>query len=63
MAGGACAQRENSDIFLCFTDEGDLTTAKVCYQALDPLGKFSKMQESNFGHLTTRIAATSGKSK
>ena len=63
MSFGACAQRDNEKIFICFEDFGDSSTYKNCHVTNGPLENFSNLPNSTFGHGNTRIAVTSGKSQ
>ena len=58
--GGACAQRDDAEIFLCFTDVRDDSTYKNCHRSTGPLETFSKLPRSNYEHAGTRTAVTSG---
>ena len=59
---GACAQRDNAEIFICFADDADDTKAhKTCHRADGPFETFSKLPKSKYRHRGTRIAVTSGK--
>ena len=61
MRYGACAQRNDAEVFICFEDKTGRLTWKNCHRATGPLGSFTEVQKSTFGHGGTRIAATSGK--
>lgn len=58
---GACAQRNDAEVFICFESSVDGSTWKNCHRATGPLGSFTEVQKSTYGHGGTRIAATSGK--
>ena len=62
MNFGACAQRNNQDVFICFEDYEDSSTFKNCYRATGPLEMFNNLPSSTHTHSNTRIAVTSGKS-
>ena len=61
MSFGACAQRENDEIYICFENQQNMATAQNCRRAFSPLGTFSKLPNSIYTHRRTRIAVTSGK--
>ena len=61
MSFGACAQRDNEQIFICFEDFDDTSTYKNCHVTNGPLENFSNLPNSTFAHGNTRIAVTSGK--
>ena len=61
MYRGACAQRDNSEVFICFHDRDKGWTMKTCHRAKSPLDEFEKLPDSNHYHRDTRIAVTSGK--
>lgn len=54
---GACTVVKEESIYLCF----DYYDAKQCYVGADPVGAFSKINESQFIHEATRVAASDGK--
>ena len=60
MYFGACAQRDNSEIFICFPDVSNDDTKQRCWRATDPLKKFEPLTNSNYDHRATQIAVTSG---
>ena len=62
MNFGACAQRNNQEVFICFEDYQDSSTFKNCYRATGPLEMFNSLPSSTYTHSNTRIAVTSGKS-
>ena len=62
MIAGACAQRNDTEIFICFEDKDDEKTHKNCHRSNDPLGDFTKLPNSAYKHGSIRIATTSGKS-
>ena len=68
MNAGACAQRHNAEIFICFyredwtgEDEYGHGAYENCQRATGPLEKFSRLPNSTFEHNDARIAVTSGK--
>ena len=61
MIAGACAQRENAEVFICFENIYRIETLRNCHRATDPLKKFSKLPNSTYYHEDTSIAVTSGK--
>ena len=61
MKNGACAQRDDVEIFICFENRKDSSTWKNCRRSTGPLETFSKLPSSNYDHRSTRIAVTSGK--
>ena len=61
MYDGACAQRDNQELFICFEDYDDSSTHKYCHRSTGPLESFSKLPSSNYDHRNGRIAVTSGK--
>ena len=61
MNKGACAQRDNREVFICFEHSFDSSTWKHCYRSNSPLEAFSEMPSSTYDHRMTRIAVTSGK--
>ena len=61
MANGACAQRDNAEIFICFENWDDKSTWKNCHRSIGPLEAFSKLPSSTYEHRKIRIAVTSGK--
>ena len=61
MTRGACAQRDNREVFICFEDVWDESTSKNCHRSTGPLEVFSKLPDSTYDHRQTRIAVTSGK--
>ena len=63
MKDGACAQRQNSEIFICFEHELIGATYRNCRRAIGPLENFEKLSNSQHDHGQTRIAVTSGKIK
>ena len=60
MNAGACAQRDNEEIFICFEDISDESTWKNCRRSTGPFGPFSKLTNSNYEHKWTSTAVTSG---
>ena len=61
MRYGACAQREDFEIFICFEHVDDTRTYKNCRLSTGPLENFSNLPNSTYDHGNTRIAVTSGK--
>ena len=61
MNYGACAQRNDEQIYICFEDLDDSSTGKNCHLANGPLENFSNLPSSTYNHANTRIAVTSGK--
>ena len=61
MRRGACAQRDNNKIFICFEDSRDTKTFKNCRQSDGPQETFSRLKTSTYDHGSTSIAVTSGK--
>ena len=55
---GACAAVNEESIYLCFSDRGGET--KQCYVGADPVGSFSEINQSQFNHDYTRVAAGEG---
>ena len=62
MYFGACAQRDNQEVFICFEKVGDLSTYKNCHRSNGPLEPFTKLPSSSYNHRDARIAVTSGQS-
>ena len=60
MNVGACAQRDNAEIFICFEVWDDESTWKNCRRSTGPLESFSKLPSSTYKHRSTRIAVNSG---
>ena len=58
---GACTVLNQITIVLCFS--ANWSDAKVCRRSNNPLGSFSKLQNSTYGHHDTRIASFDGKKK
>ena len=56
---GGCTVLNQRTIVLCF----DFYETKVCRQSNNPLGSFTKLQNSNYEHESTRIASFDGKNK
>ena len=54
---GACAQRQNKQVFLCF----HRTSRRECYESNGPLDSYTKLSRSNYDHLQVPIAVTDGK--
>ena len=61
MTSGACAQRDNQEVFICFENYSDSSTWKNCHRSNGPLEAFSKLPSSTYDHRDTRIAVTSSK--
>ena len=61
MTYGACAQRDNQEVFICFENYFDSSTNRNCHRSNGPLEAFSSMPSSINDHRQTRIAVTSGK--
>ena len=62
MIAGACAQRNNAEVFICFENINDFETHRNCHRATDPLMKgFSKLPKSTHYHQYISIAVTKGK--
>ena len=61
MFYGACAQRDNNQVLICFENFQNSETGKNCHSSTGPLKKFTKLPDSNFDHLNSRIAVTSSK--
>ena len=60
---GACAAVNEESIYLCFSDRDEKfakNSRKQCYVGADPVGSFSKTNQSQFYHDLTRIAASEG---
>ena len=56
---GACANVADEKLYLCFNGEfGD--DHNQCRVALSPTGDFEEINQSSYGHLQTRIAASEG---
>ena len=56
---GGCTVLNQKTIILCF----DWDETKLCRKSNNPIGSFSKLPNSNYGHLWTRIASFDGKNK
>ena len=53
---GACANRADAEIFLCFSDiSGE---GKRCRSSIDPEAGYARVVDSNYDHMVTRIAAS-----
>ena len=61
MYRGACAQRDNREVFICFENYWDKSTNKNCHRSIGPLEVFTKLPSSTYDHRSTRIAVTTGK--
>ena len=63
---GACTVLNQITIVLCFHFETGLKVTgedKVCRQSNNPLGSFTRLQNSKYAHKDTRIASFDGKNK
>ena len=60
MIHGACTQRNDTEVFICFENYADSATSKNCRRATDPNGIFEDLPRSAHDHAQTQIAATSG---
>ena len=60
MFYGACAQRNDAKIYICFEAYNNPATGRNCRQSDAPLDSFSQLPSSNYNHQNTRIAATAG---
>ena len=60
MVFGACASRDDEQVFICFP-EYDLKENKICRVSNGPLDEFNVITSSNFAHGNTRIATNDGK--
>ena len=60
MTYGACVQRDNQELFICFENVNDPSTFKNCHRSEGPLKAFAKLLNSNYGHTQSRIAVNSG---
>ena len=60
---GACAQRDNSEVFICFRDNKNPSPeeSRKCYRATAPRNMFHELPMSTFSHNGARIAVISGK--
>ena len=58
MMYGACGQRDNSEIFICFPDA---KTSRSCYSSTGPLETFSPLKGTYYPHGEAGIAVTSSK--
>ena len=55
---GACANVADAKLYLCFNwESGDLNKCRV---ATSPTGVFEEVNQSNYNHCQTRIAASEG---
>ena len=61
MYQGACAQRDNTELFICFRSPWNSQTTRRCYRSNGPLDSFSQLPKSTYHHGLTRIAVMSGK--
>ena len=57
-SSGACTVLNQKTILLCFGEPG---VRDECRQSKNPLGSFTKLPKSNYGHKYTRIASFDGK--
>ena len=55
---GACTVLNQATILLCFDMREN--HSKLCRQSNNPLGSFSKLPDSNYGHKKIRIASFDG---
>ena len=55
---GGCTVLNQLTIVLCF---GDPKNRDVCRQSNNPVGSFTKLPKSNYGHRAIRIASFDGK--
>ena len=62
MFQGACAQRNDAEVLICFESSEDSSTWKNCHRSTGPLEAFQQLSPSSYTHRATRIAVTSGKS-
>ena len=60
MRLGACAQRDDVEVFICFENYDDESTFKNCRLSAGPLEAFSNLPSSTYDHGSARIAVTSG---
>ena len=60
MYYGACAQRDNQEVLICFENGNFPATCKTCHRANGPLETFSELSSSTYPHARTSIAVTSG---
>ena len=60
VKSGACAQRNDAEVFICFENDDDPETHRNCHRSNGPLEKFSKLPDSTHRHRRTHIAVTSG---
>ena len=63
MYYGACAQRNDQEVYICFEVSNDSSTGKNCHVSSGPLENFSKLPSSSYEHRNTRIAVTNGKNQ
>ena len=56
---GTCAVVNEESIYLCFSNN-KVDSQKQCYVGADPVGSFSKINQSQFYHDYTRIATNEG---
>ena len=61
MTRGACAQRDNNEVYICWNDATNSWTYRNCFLSNDPLDDFSQLPRPFFRHGKSRIAVTSGK--
>ena len=58
---GACTNRADAEIFLCFSDiSGE---GKRCRSSFDPEAGYVRVADSNYDHTVTRISASECKQK
>ena len=61
MRYGSCAQRNNTDVFICFENDQDVNTYTNCRHSAGPLEQFSSLPRSTYIHWGSQIATNSGK--
>ena len=57
MKDGACAQRDNRELFICFESKSYL---KTCRRSNGPFEDFTNLPNSTYDHARNQIAANSG---
>ena len=57
---GACAQRDNQEIFICFEEFDSYEKAKTCRRAVGQFTNFTRLTNSAYPHGLSRIAVTQG---
>ena len=63
MVFGACAQRNDQQVYICFEVFNDSSTGKNCHVSSGPLENFSSLPSSSYERRNTRIAVTNGKNQ